>query len=223
MRILIADDDASRAEGLISSLCTIGHSVEHVRKEERLEPALETNPFDLVIVNLGLDGVAGPEMVTRIRCCDAIVPILAMARGPSAQERIEALDQGADDCVSAPVSTDEVMALVRVWYRRAMGSARTVVKHGRLSFDAAEREVCIEGKPIRLSRREVSVFEILLQRKGRIVSKDHLIDSLFDWGAEVSENSIEVYVHRLRKKIERGCVHIETLRGQGYRLEPISA
>lgn len=223
MRILIADDDTKRAEGLITSLCAIGHSVEHANREERVEAALEANPFDLVILHLGLGEVPGSDLVTRIRRCDAVVPLLAMARGTGAQERIEAMDQGADDCVSAPISADEVKALVRVWYRRTLGSAKTIVKHGPLSFDASDRAVYIEGEPVRLSRREVSIFEILLQRKGRVVSKDHLMDCLFEWGKEVSGNSIEVYVHRLRKKIERGCVHIETLRGQGYRLEPISA
>lgn len=219
MRILIADDDAQRADRLLSSLGGLGHSLEHVKSAVRAEAALESSAFDLVILYLGIDGSSGAELITRVRHGGAAAALLALARGTSAEERIEALDRGADDCVSAPVSTDEVVALVRVWYRRTLGAAGNIVNYGPLSIDASDGAVFLEGQPVPLSRRDLSILELLLQRKGRVVTKDHLMDRLFGWGDEVSMNCIEVSVHRLRKKIERGSVHIQTLRGQGYRLE----
>lgn len=166
MRILIADEDTQRADRLVSSLRGLGHELEHVDAAGRAEAAHESRAFDLVIVDLGLGAGAGAGLIARIRRHDATIALLALARGTSVDERVEALNQGADDCVSAPVSIEEVVALVRVWYRRTLGAGGNIVSYGPLSIDASDGAVFIEGQPVRMSRRDLSILEVLVQRKG---------------------------------------------------------
>jgi len=191
MRILVAEDDAVLAEGVMSSLRQSGYAVDWVKNGVETESALATEQFDLLILT-GLDGV---------------------------NDRVRGLDAGADDYLAKPFDLAELVARVRALTRRGMAGTPTLLRHGPLTYDHVGRIATLNGAPLELSAREVSVLEIFVQRAGRLVSKDQLVSHLCEWGEEVSPNAIEVYVHRLRKKLEPGGIRIVTVRGLGYSLE----
>ena len=137
------------------------------------------------------------------------------------EERVKGLDLGADDYMAKPFALSELEARVRALTRRGMGAASATIKHGPLEYDQTGRVASIDGKMVELSARELGLLEVLLQRSGRLVSKEQLVERLCEWGEEVSNNAIEVYIHRLRKKIEKGPIRIATVRGLGYCLEKI--
>ena len=148
--------------------------------------------------------------------------MLILTAADSVEQRVKGLDLGADDYMAKPFSLQELEARVRALTRRGLGSAATIIKHGPLIFDATGRVAYINDQMIELSARELWLLEVLLQRAGRLVSKDQLVERLCEWGEEVSNNAIEVYIHRLRKKIEQGPIRIATVRGLGYCLEKIA-
>ena len=224
MRILIAEDDQVLADGLLRSLRNAGAAVDHVASGTEADAALLTNTeFDLLILDLGLPKMHGLEVLRRLRARGQTLPVLILTAADSVDERVKGLDLGADDYMAKPFSLQELEARVRALTRRGLGSAATIIKHGPLSFDATGRVAYIDDRMIELSARELSLLEVLLQRAGRLVSKDQLVERLCEWGEEVSNNAIEVYIHRLRKKIEQGPIRIATVRGLGYCLEKIAA
>jgi two-component system OmpR family response regulator len=147
------------------------------------------------------------------------VPVLILSARDSLNDRVTGLDAGADDYLAKPFELAELAARVRALGRRGMAGGLALISHGALTYDQIGRVARLNGKPIDLSAREVGLLEIFLQRAGRHVSKDQLVNHLCEWGEEVSGNAIEVYVHRLRKKLEPGGVRIVTVRGLGYSLE----
>ena len=222
MRILIAEDDQVLADGLLRTLRGSGAVVDHVASGSEADTALLTNnEFDLLILDLGLPRLHGLEVLKRLRGRGSALPVLILTAADGVDERVKGLDLGADDYMAKPFSLQELEARVRALTRRGLGSAATIIKHGPLSFDATGRVAYIDDRMIELSARELSLLEVLLQRSGRLVSKDQLVERLCEWGEEVSNNAIEVYIHRLRKKIEKGPIRIATVRGLGYCLEKI--
>ena len=158
-------------------------------------------------------------MLRKLRGRGSSVPVLILTAADSVEQRVKGLDLGADDYMAKPFSLQELEARVRALTRRGLGTASTVIKHGPLSFDATGRVAYINDQMIELSARELSLLEVLLQRAGRLVSKDQLVERLCEWGEEVSNNAIEVYIHRLRKKLQSSDASIITLRGLGYQLK----
>ena len=158
-------------------------------------------------------------MLRRLRARNSQMPVLILTAADSVDERVKGLDLGADDYMAKPFALNELEARVRALTRRGAGGGPTVVRHGSLSFDQVGRIAYINEQMIELSARELGLLEVLLQRIGRLVSKEQLVDHLCEWGEEVSNNAIEVYVHRLRKKIEPSGARIITVRGLGYCLE----
>ncbi|MDR2154620.1 MAG: response regulator transcription factor [Burkholderiaceae bacterium] len=224
MRILIAEDDQVLADGLLHSLRRGGAAVDHVASGAEADAALMTNTaFDLLILDLGLPGMHGLEVLKRLRARGQRLPVLILTAADSVEGRVKGLDFGADDYMAKPFSLHELEARVRALTRRGMGAAIPIIKHGPLEYDSTGRVASIDGKMIDLSARELGLMEVLLQRSGRLVSKEQLVECLCEWGGEVSNNAIEVYVHRLRKKIERGPIRITNVRGLGYCLEKIQA
>ena len=222
MRILIAEDDHVLADGLMRSLRAAGAAVDHVSTGSEAEAALLTSQeFDLLILDLGLPRLHGLDVLKNLRARGSNLPVLILTAADSVEERVKGLDYGADDYMAKPFSLQELEARVRALVRRGMGAASTVIRHGPLSYDQTGRVATIDGKMIDLSARELGLLEVLLQRSGRLVSKDQLVERLCEWGEEVSNNAIEVYIHRLRKKIEKGPIRIATVRGLGYCLEKI--
>ncbi len=220
MRILIAEDDGILADGLSRSLRQSGYAVDAVHDGAAADTALSSQVFDLLILDLGLPVLDGLEVLRRLRARNQHLPVLILTAADSIEQRVRGLDLGADDYMAKPFSLSELEARVRALTRRGSGSGATVLRHGRLAFDQVGRVVSIDNQMVDLSAREISLLEVLLARSGKMVSKNQLVDHLCEWGEEVSTNAIEVYVHRLRKKLEPGGVRILTVRGLGYCLEP---
>ena len=219
MRILVAEDDAILADGVMISLRQSGHAVDWVKNGIEADSALEANAFDLLILDLGLPRKSGLEVLKRLRSRESKLPVLILTARDGIEDRVRGLDAGADDYLSKPFDLAELEARVRALTRRGMAGSPTLVRHGALTFDQVGRIAHLNDEPLELSAREVSLLEVFLQRSGRLVSKDQLVSHLCEWGEEVSPNAIEVYVHRLRKKLEPGGVRIATVRGLGYSLE----
>jgi two-component system OmpR family response regulator len=223
VRILIAEDDQVLADGLLRSLRSSGYAVDQVGNGSEADGALAAHEFDLVILDLGLPKMHGFEVLRKLRARGSAVPVLILTAADSVEQRVKGLDLGADDYMAKPFSLQELEARVRALTRRGLGTASSLLKHGPLTFDATGRVAYLSDQMVELSARELSLLEVLLQRAGRLVSKDQLVERLCEWGEEVSNNAIEVYIHRLRKKIEQGPVRIATVRGLGYCLEKIAA
>jgi two-component system OmpR family response regulator len=219
MRILVAEDDLSLAEGLMQSLRQAGYAVDCAKNGDEADAALEANEFDLLILDLGLPKKSGLEVLKRLRSRSSRVPVLILTARDSLNDRVTGLDAGADDYLAKPFELAELAARVRALARRGMAGGLALISHGALTYDQVGRIACLNGEPIELSAREAGLLEIFLQRAGRLVSKDQFVNHLCEWGEEVSGNAIEVYVHRLRKKLEPGGVRIVTVRGLGYSLE----
>lgn len=224
MRILLAEDDQVMADALSRSLRGTGYAVDHFASGSEADTALSTQTYDLLILDLGLPGLPGLEVLKRLRARDDAVPVLILTAADSVEQRVRGLDLGADDFMAKPFALSELEARVRALVRRSMGTGSTQLRCGALSFDQVSRSAYLDEHPLELSAREVGLLEVLLQRAGRLVSKEQIVDHLCEWGDEISLNAIEVYVHRLRRKLEGGQIRIATVRGLGYCLErPIDA
>ncbi len=218
MRILIAEDDAIIADGLCRSLRQGGYAVDRASNGLEADTALLTGAYDLLILDLGLPKLPGLEVLKRLRSRDCKLPVLILTALDGTGDRVKGLDLGADDYMAKPFELAELEARVRALTRRSAGTAPTI-QCGCLTYDQVGRVAQLQGQTLDLSAREVGLLEVLLSRMGRLVSKDQLVAHLCGWGEEVSHNAIEVYVHRLRKKLEPGGVKIATVRGLGYCLE----
>lgn len=219
MRILLAEDDSVLSEGLTRSLRQAGYATNAVADGLQADAALSSQEFDLLILDLGLPGMAGLDVLRRLRSRNSHLPVLILTAADSVEQRVQGLDLGADDYMAKPFALSELEARVRALTRRGNGGGPVLIRHGPLAYDQIGRRAYLGEELLDLSARELGVLEILLQRCPRLVSKEQLVDHLCEWGEEVSNNAIEVYVHRLRKKVEFDGLRIVTVRGMGYCLE----
>ncbi len=222
MRILLAEDDPVIADGLARGLRKSGFAVNRVSNGAEADTALVGQSFDLVILDLGLPRLTGIEVLKRLRCRKNTVPVLILTAQDAVEDRVRGLDAGADDYMCKPFALPELEARVRALTRRGTGNP-TRIEFGALTYDQADRLARIHDQVVDLSAREIGLLEVLLLRAGRLVSKEQLIDCLCSWGEEVSSNAIEVYIHRLRRKLDPSGVRIMTVRGLGYCLEKADA
>lgn len=218
MRILLAEDDRVIADGLGRSLRKSGYAVDWVANGADADNALLSGTYDLVILDLGLPRLSGQEVLKRLRARKSNVPVLILTALDGTSDRVKGLDLGADDYMVKPFELAELEARVRALTRRSTGTV-PLLQFGALAFDQTNRCALLRDELLDLSARELGLLEILMQRAGRLVSKDQLVDHLCGWGEEVSHNAIEVYVHRLRKKLESSGATITTVRGLGYCFE----
>jgi len=219
VRILITEDDQSLAEALQFSLTQSGYAVDRVDNGAAADAALKGDVFGLLILDLGLPKLDGFEVLRRLRRRNSGLPVLILSGRDKPEEKVLGLDLGADDYLVKPFSLHELQARVRALLRRGQGSATALISYAGLSFDTVSRVVSIDGRALTLSVQETGVLETLLARFGRVVSKEHLVEQLYSYDKEVSHNAIEVYVHRLRKKLPGVGVTVRTLYGRGYLLD----
>jgi two-component system, OmpR family, response regulator len=219
LRILIAEDDPALAEALAFSLERAGYAVDRVFTGLAADATLKDGVFSLLILDLGLPGLDGLEVLRRLRRRDSTTPVLILSGRERPEEKVQGLDLGADDYLVKPFSLEELQARVRALLRRGRGEARPVAIYGRLAYDSVERVARIDSHPIALSAQETGLLEALVGRFGRPVSKEQLVEQLYSYDREVSHNAIEVYVHRLRKKIGDSGVTVRTVYGRGYALD----
>ncbi|HET7765348.1 MAG TPA: response regulator transcription factor [Burkholderiales bacterium] len=219
MKILVVEDDTVLAAALTRALNQAAYTVDLVEDGEEANRVLDANAYDLVVLDIALPKLDGMAVLRRLRDRRSQVPVLILTARDTLEDRVAGLDLGADDYLTKPFDLPEFEARVRALIRRGHYNAGTSMTHGRLRFDTAGRRLFHDEEPIELSARELAVIELLLSRQGRVVSKEQMIDHLFGFGDDVGTNAIEVYVHRVRKKLEPFGIDIRTVRGMGYLLD----
>ncbi len=219
MRILIVEDDHMLAEAIARGLRQSAHSVQRASTGPEADRVLAASEFDLVLLDLGLPQLDGFEVLKRLRGRRSRVPVLVLTVRDSVDDRVAGLDLGADDYLTKPFELVELEARVRALIRRANAGASAQLVHGPLRLDTVGRRLYRDEQPVELSARELSVMELLMLREGRVVTKQQIIDHLYGWDDTNTSNSIEVFVYRLRRKLEGSGVDIRTIRGMGYLIE----
>jgi len=214
VRLLLAEDDPMIGASVQRGLRQEGYSVDWLRDGREVEPALAAHPYDLLLLDLGLPGRGGLEVLTGLRAAGQALPVLILTARDTVADRIRGLDSGADDYLVKPFDLDELAARVRALLRRQAGRADPVLRLGPLAFDPVARSVSLEGQPVALSARELALLEALLEQPGRPLSRAQLEARIYGWGEEVESNAVEVHIHSLRRKL--GAETIKNLRGVGY-------
>ncbi|MCX7945762.1 MAG: response regulator transcription factor [Hydrogenophilus sp.] len=218
MRLLIVEDDAVIADALTRALKRAGYAVDCVGDGLTADAALAATAYDLIILDLALPKLPGITLLERLRARGNATPVLILTAQDAIEQRVAGLDAGADDYLTKPFDLRELEARVRALTRRG-AAAPPRVTIGPLTYDLTARRAHLHGIPLDLSARELALLEYLILRPGRLVSKEQLLEHLCGWQEAVSLNAIEVYLHRLRKKLEGSGVIIRTVRGLGYCLE----
>lgn len=219
MRILIVEDDAVLARGLTASLRLSGFAIDHEADGADAAAIAIAEPYALVILDLGLPGLSGFEVLRQIRVRGCDVPVLILTARDAVADRVKGLDLGADDYLQKPFEPAELEARVRALVRRGMGPRNPVIACGALTLDRSSGAVHLAGRPITLRRRELAVLEGLMTRAGKVVPKEKLSAEVFGFDEPVAPNAIELYIARLRKKLEPDGPQIRTVRGLGYMIE----
>ncbi|MEO1732637.1 MAG: response regulator transcription factor [Pseudomonadota bacterium] len=219
MRLLLVEDAEDVADAIIASFARRGDAVDHVTSVEIAESAIAVQAYDVVILDIGLPDGLGTQVLETARARGSRAPILMLTARSDIEDRVAALDKGADDYLVKPFDLRELHARVRAMLRRQDDDKTGVIEFGDLVFDPAGQTVVIGTEPVSLTRREMSLLEILLTSRERVVRKDSIFERMFSFNdADVNVNAVELYVGRLRKKLQHSRVSIKTLRGLGYQL-----
>jgi two-component system OmpR family response regulator len=219
MRILLVEDDALLADGLARALGQSGYLVDIASDGKTADSWIESENFDLAILDLGLPGLDGAEVLQRLRARKQLVPVLVMSAREALGERIRLLDLGADDYLVKPVALAELEARVRALIRRGQGIPDPNIQLGRLKLDTVGKRAWLDGEALDLTAREWAALEYLAQRVNRIVNKEQIMQALYSWEDEITPNAVEKFISRLRGKLEPAGIVIRTVRGLGYYLE----
>lgn len=218
-RILLIEDDAALARGIAATLRQAGHAIDVTNDGETGLEIARIEQFSLIVLDLGLPDISGFEVLQRLRREGIKVPVLILTARDAIEDRVAGLDSGADDYLLKPFEQSELEARIRALLRRASGEAAPLVKIGAMQIDTSSSEVTINGRILDLRRREWAVLEALVGRLGKVVSKDRLSSEVFSFDEPVAPNAIEVYIARLRRKLEPDGPRIRTIRGLGYLIE----
>jgi DNA-binding response OmpR family regulator len=218
VRILIIEDDDALARGLVAALRQSGYAVDHQNDGSLAVELALSEPYSLAVVDLGLPGKSGLQVIKELRQQGCTVPIMILTARDGIDDRVKGLDLGADDYMAKPFDLGEFEARVRALVRRANGSASPVLSCANLTLDRSAGFATLDGRPLDLRRRELAVLAGLMTRAGKLVTKERLIDETFGFDEPVAPNAIELYIGRLRKKLEPDGPEIKTVRGLGYLL-----
>jgi two-component system response regulator TctD len=219
MRILLAEDDHALATWLVRALQQSDFQVDWVADGRLVRSSLKATGYDALVLDLGLPGVGGHELLAELRDADQRLPVLILTARDSLIERVSSLHEGADDFLAKPFELAELEARQVALIRRARGSHHPRFACGALSYDSATKQFSLHHEPLALSPREHAVLRVLIQRSGEPMSKKEIIDRVFSDEHDVNPEAVEVLVHRLRKRLDATAVQITTLRGLGYVLE----
>ena len=218
MRIFLVEDTRDVGEAISRRLEKVGHTVDWQTDGQAAADILEFTDYDLVILDVMLPGLDGFEILRHLRARRKTTPVLVLTARSEVEDRVGALDLGADDYLVKPFDFRELEARTRVLLRRRQGAPTNLIECGDLVLDRNSRSVRVGNREVQLKRREITLLEVLAARPGRVFSKDELLDRLFGFDENVNPNAVELYVGRLRKKIEGSSVRIVTIRGLGYQL-----
>lgn len=219
MKILLVEDDEALADGLTHSLRDCGFYIDLAMTGAYADSALRTQTYDLLILDLGLPDADGRDILRELRARKSALPVLILTARDGIEDRVAGLELGADDYLGKPFELRELEARVRALLRRSHGGYGHAIEVGPLVLNTLEREIRADGEPMLLPAREYEVLEALMLQAGRVVGKDRIAQRLATRLEELADNAIEVYVHRLRKRLEPLEVRIRTVRGLGYLLE----
>lgn len=214
MRILLVEDDALLGDGLRAGLTLDGYGVDWARDGEAARLAWLAEDYDACVLDLGLPRRDGLAVLREMRARGKRTPVLILTARDTTADKVAGLDAGGDDYLLKPFELEELQARLRALLRRASGAAAPLLHHGGLALDPAARRVTLSDAPIALSAREYALLHDFMSHRGHIRSRQELENSLYAWGEEVESNTVEVYIHHLRKKI--GADMIRTVRGLGY-------
>jgi DNA-binding response OmpR family regulator len=218
MRILLAEDDSMLGDGLRAGLRQAGFQVDWVRDGVAAERELRAVDYAAAVLDLGLPGKDGMEVLHDLRAARNTTPVLVLTARDAVPDRIRGLDAGADDYVLKPVDLHELAARLRSLVRRSHGVAQDMLQAGALSLDPSARQVTWMGDAVPLSTREFDLLHTLMRSAGRVLSREQLEQQMYSWGLEVESNTIEVHIHHVRRKLQADV--IQTVRGVGYMLNP---
>lgn len=218
MRILLAEDDSMLGDGLRAGLRQMGFQVDWVRDGVAAERELRAVDYAAAVLDLGLPGKDGMEVLQALRAARNTTPVLVLTARDAVPDRIRGLDAGADDYVLKPVDLHELAARLRSLVRRSHGVAQDMLQAGALSLDPSARQVTWMDEAVPLSTREFDLLHTLMRSAGRVLSREQLEQQMYSWGLEVESNTIEVHIHHLRRKLQADV--IQTVRGVGYMLNP---
>jgi two-component system, OmpR family, response regulator TctD len=218
MRILLVEDTLDVGEAIVARFERIGHTVDWEKDGSVADEVLEVQAYDLLILDVNLPVLDGFTILKRLRQRKTKTPVLVLTARSQVDDRVDALDLGADDYLVKPFDYRELEARARALLRRSAGESTNQLVCGQVTIDRGSRAVAINGIPVDLTRRELTLLEILAARPGRIFGKDELVDQLFGFDDEPSANAVEQYVARLRKKLAGSGAEIRTLRGLGYQI-----
>lgn len=216
MRILLVEDDQQLGESLEAALRLEGYAVDWLDSGEAVRAALGATPYDLLLLDLGLPGVPGMQVLRQLRADKHSLPVMILTARRTLGDKVDGLDAGADDYLTKPFEMDELFARLRSLLRRDGSHKSKELEAAGIVLDPVLRTVSFGGEALSLTAREFAILEILMRNAGRFVSRARLEEGIYSWGEEVGSNTIEVYVSRLRKYFGSDC--IETMRGVGYRM-----
>lgn len=217
MLILLVEDDRSIANALELALRKQGYSVNTVGTGKAALHTIETDPPDLVLLDLGLPDIDGLAVLKRVRSRHVDIPILLLTARAGLDDKIAGLDGGADDYLPKPFEMSELFARLRVMERRLTTAKTAEITIGRVTLDITLNSVSVDGEQMDLSRREFMLLKSLMESAGRVLTRNTLENRLYSWGEEVASNALEVHVHHLRRKL--GADFIKTVRGVGYKVD----
>lgn len=220
---MLVEDDPALADSTKRALQSQGWAVDWTTRGEPVPQSLTQDEYDLVILDIGLAGIDGFETLRRIRAQGCSTPVLMLTARDAVDDRVRGLENGADDYLVKPFALAELIARIRVLTRRARARGDDSLALGGLRMDLSARRVFVGEHELELSAREWSVLEFLLTRVGKVVAKEQILQSISGWDDALSENAIEVYVSRLRAKLEPAGIRIRTVRGFGYLLEAVES